>query len=138
MPLLDKVEFRTADLIPLKKPRKLVFVHPWLHDLCDLDEFVSDAGDESEVDTNRESDDGTDDISAPTSPESVEPLAQVDSSTQALRLIARLGRPFNALLLEQQSNKQYKRVAAEHEIIVPGIPFRTDPKDVRAEVLEII
>ena len=134
VPLLDKVEFRTADLIPLKKPRKLVFVHPWLHDLCDLDEFVSDAGDESEVDTNRESDDGTDDISAPTSPESVEPLAQVDSSTQALRLIACLGRPFNALLLEQQSNKQYKRVTAEHEIIVPGIPFRMDPKDVRAEV----
>ena len=62
VPLLDKVEFRTADLIPLKKLWKLVFVHPWLHDLSDLDEFVSDAGDESEVDTNRGSDDGTDDI----------------------------------------------------------------------------
>ena len=144
--LLDKVEFRTADVIPLTKPRKLVFVHPWLHDLCDLDESVSDgeaasdvsSGDGSEGDSNRKSDDGTDDTSAPISPESAEPLVRVDSSTQALRLITRLGRPFNALLLEQQSNKQYKRVAAEYEIIVPGILFQTDPKDIRAKVLEII
>ena len=62
----------------------------------------------------------------------------MNSFTQALQLIARLGRPFNALLLEQQSNKQYKRVAAKHEIIVPGILSQTNPKDIRAKVLEII
>ena len=140
--LLDKVEFRTTDVMPLKKPRKLVLVHPWLHDLCDLDESVSDGEAASDVGSgdgsDRGSDDGTDDISAPTSPESAEPLARVDSSTQALWLIAHLGRPFNALLLEQQSNKQYKRVAAEHEIMVPGILSQTNPKDIRAKVLEII
>ena len=137
VPLLDKVEFRTADVMPLKRPRKLVFVHPWLHDLCDLNESVSDGGG-SEAGSNGDSDDGTDDTSAPASPESAEPLARVDSSTQALRLIAHLGRRFNALLLEQQSNKQYKRVATEHEIIVRGILSQMDPKDIQAKVLEII
>lgn len=33
--VLGKVEFKTVDVMPLKKPRKLVFVHPWLHDLRD-------------------------------------------------------------------------------------------------------
>jgi hypothetical protein len=64
--------------------------------------------------------------------------ARVDPSTLALRLIARLGRPFNVLLLEQQANGQYKRVAAEHEIIVPGVPYKTDPTNIKSKALEIV
>ena len=146
--LLGRVEFRTADTIQPKKPRKIVFVHPWLRDLHDpLDGFVSDDEREAESDVGlsheaaAESDagsgDGTDDASAPASPLHVEPSARVDTSTQAFRLIARLGSPFNALLLERQSNGQYKRVAAEHEIIVRGVP-QMNPKEIRAKVLEIV
>ena len=72
------------------------------------------------------------------SPLRAEPSARVDTSIQALRLIAHLGCPFNALLLGQQSNGQYKRVAAEHEIIITGVPSQTNPKDIRAKVLEIV
>ena len=131
--LLGRVEFRTADAMPLTEPWKLVFVHPWLRDIHDpVDGFVSD--DEREAGSGN----GIDDASAPVSPLHTEPSARVNTSTQALRLIARLGRPFNALLLEQQSGDQYKRVAAEHEIIVPGVPSQTNPKNVQVKVLEIV
>ena len=147
--LLGKVEFRTADAMPLTRPRKLVFVHPWLRDLHDpLDGFVSDdeqeAGsdvcpsDEAQAVSNAGSGNGTDDTSAPASPLYAEPSARVDTSVQALWLIARLGCPFNALLLERQSHGQYKRVAAEYEIIVPGVSSQTNPKDNRAKVLEVV
>ncbi|KAF8552132.1 hypothetical protein OG21DRAFT_1498629 [Imleria badia] len=146
---LGNVEFTTADAMPLQRPRKLVFVHPWLRDLCDpLDGFLSDdepevepgvgASDEAEVESDAGFVDNTDDASEPASPLRVEPLAPVDPSTQALRLIARLGRQFNALLLEQQSNGQYKRVAAKEEIILPGVPYKTNPKDIKVKVLEIV
>ena len=147
--LLGKVEFRTADVMPLKKPWNLVFVHPWLHDLHEpLDGFVSD--DEPELESYATADDepgalsiagsgdGTGDTSAPTSPLHSEPSARVDPYTQAFRLIVRLERPFSALLLERQSNGQYKRVAADHEIIVPGVPYGTNSKGIRAKVLEIV
>ncbi|KAF8125309.1 hypothetical protein EV363DRAFT_1103511, partial [Boletus edulis] len=131
--LLGKVKFRTTDLMPLNKPQKLVFIHPWLRDLHDpRDGFESD--DEREA----ESDVGSDDNSAPNSPLHAEPAAQMDPYTQALQLIVWLGRPFNALLLEQQSNNQYKRVAAENEIIISGVPRHTDPNDIEVKVLEIV
>ena len=146
---LGKVEFRTADVMPLKKPRKLIFVHPWLRDLRDpLDGFMSDDEPESESDVGSSDEAGADsdagsgsgdhDASAPASPLHAEPSPRVDSSTLALRLVVRLGRPFNALLLEQQPNGQYKRVAAEHEIIVPGVPYQTKPKDIKLKVVEIV
>ena len=146
--LLGSVEFRTVDAMPLKKPRTLVFVHPWLRDLRDpLDGSISDdepeaesdvgSSDEAESKSHAGSGDGTDD-SEPASPLPAQPLVRVDPSTLALRLIAQLGRPFNALLLEKQSNGQYKRVAAENEIIVAGVPYQTNPKDIKARVLEIV
>ncbi|KAF8427619.1 hypothetical protein L210DRAFT_3136356 [Boletus edulis BED1] len=150
--LLGKVKFRTTDLMPLNKPQKLVFIHPWLRDLHDLrDGFESD--DEREAESNVGSDDkwdsnsaesdgdsehSTEYNSAPNSPLHAEPAAQMDPYTQALQLIVWLGRPFNALLLEQQSNNQYKRVAAENEIVISGVPYHTDPNDIEVKVLEII
>ncbi|KAF8550593.1 TPR-like protein [Imleria badia] len=134
---LGKVEFRTADLMPLKMPWKLVFAQPWLCDLCDpLDGPILD--DERLVESDGGSGNGTRDTSTPSSPTSPEPSPRVDPSTRALRFIARLGRPFNALLFEQQSNGQFKRVAAEHEIIVPGVPYQTNLKDIPTKVLEIV
>ena len=146
---LGKVEFRTTDVMPLKKPQKLVFIHPWLRDLYDpLDGFVSederetmsDAGssNEDESEAGPDSGSGNDDTSVPASPLHAKPSTRVDPCTLALRLIARLRRPFNTLLLEQQPNGQYKRVAAEHEIIVPGVLPKTSANDIRAKMLEII
>ena len=140
--LLGNVEFRTADAMPLENPRTLVFVHPWLRDLRDPLDGSSDDDeeDDSVADSSDEADAKSDDAAGPDSPLHAEPSAPVDPLTLALRLIARLGRPFNVLLLERQSNGQYKRVAAEHEIIVPGVPYKTSPKDIkaRAKVLEIV
>ena len=44
--------------------------------------------------------------------------AELDLTTQALRLIARLHQPFGALLFEQVSRTEYKRVAADNLIMV--------------------
>ena len=43
---------------------------------------------------------------------------QLDLTTQALRLIAHLYQPFGALLFEQVSRTEYKRVAADSLIMV--------------------
>ena len=145
---VGKVEFSTVDVMPLERPRKLVFVYPWLRDLQDpVDGFMSDDEPESRSDSGScdepeaNSDAGSgdvDDASAPASLLHAESLAWVDLCTSGLRLIARLGCPFNALLLEQQSNSRYKRVATEHEIIIPGIPSKTKPKDIKSKVAEIV
>ena len=148
--LLGRVEFRTADVMPLNKPQNLVFVHPWLHDLGDpTDGFVSDEEQEAESDagsddvaeteSNASSGNSTNDGSVQIEPLHAEPSARVDRYTHALRLIARLGRPFNALLFERQSGTHhYKRVAAEHEIILQGVPPEIDLKrGIRVRSLEI-
>ena len=144
---LGKVEFRTADVMPLERPRKLMFVYPWLHDLQDpVDGFMPDDEPESESEgSNDEAEAGSDaglgdadDASAPASPLRAKPLPQADPYTLGLRLITRLGRHFNALLLEQQSDGRYKRVGAEYEIIVPGVPSKTKPKDIKLKVVEIV
>ncbi|KAF8546383.1 hypothetical protein OG21DRAFT_1491281 [Imleria badia] len=132
--------------MPLKKPRKLVFVHPWLCDPLDGSmpedepeaESDMDSSDEAETKSNAGSGDGTDNASELVSPLHAEPSAQADPFTLALRLISQLGHPFSALLLEQQPNGQYKRVTAKHEIIVPGVPYKTHPKDIKAKVVEIV
>ncbi|KAF8416534.1 hypothetical protein L210DRAFT_2534716 [Boletus edulis BED1] len=43
----------------------------------------------------------------------------MDEYTRALRLVVRLQQPFHALLLQQQPNGEFRRVAAEHEIVIP-------------------
>jgi hypothetical protein len=62
----------------------------------------------------------------------------VDDYTRALQLVVRLQQPFHALLLEQQSHGEYKRVAAEHEIVLPGLERRiSSAKEIRVAVVEI-
>ncbi|KIK21817.1 hypothetical protein PISMIDRAFT_533735 [Pisolithus microcarpus 441] len=46
--------------------------------------------------------------------------------------------PFNALLLVQQPNGEYKRVAAENEIVVSGLGTNTTHKNIWAQVPEIL
>ena len=129
------VDIRTTDAMPLKTPWKLLFVHPWLCDVRDpLDDLVFD--DEQEVEPD---DDDDPDDSMPATLLPADPLAPVDHYQQALRLIARLGRPFNALLLERQNNNQYKRIATDCKIMTSGVPSHwANPKDLWAKVLEIV
>ena len=129
------VDIRTADAMPLK-PKKLLFVHPWLFDVRDhRDDPVFD--DEQEVELDDDDDDDSGGF-VPATPSGAAPSAPVDRYQQALRLIARLGRPFNALLLERQDNNQYKRIATDCKIMISGVPYQTNPKDLRAKVLEIV
>ncbi|KIO06447.1 hypothetical protein M404DRAFT_482981 [Pisolithus tinctorius Marx 270] len=134
---LGKVEFTTADDLPLRESQRFVFAHPWIHHIRRRSNGVS-LGSDSESDTSFDSDwDGdirpdevvlSHTVSAP----------RVDDYTRALQMIARLGQPFNALLLLQQPNGEYKRVAAENEIVVSGLGTNITPENVRATVLEIL
>ena len=112
-------------------------MHPWLRDLCDpLDGFAwASTGDDDEYNSDLETESG----SAPNSPLRALPAASVDDYTRALRLVVRLQQPFHALLLQQQSNGEFRRVAVEHEIVVPGLERSINlTRDVRAEVVEIL
>ena len=111
---IGDVEFQTSDRLSPQEPRRLILVHPWIRELLDpLDR--STWGGTTHVD-----DDDND-------------------YARALRLIARLHQPFYPLLLQQQPNGEYKRVAVEHEIVVQGLDLRVDlSKDVRIEVVEIL
>ncbi|KAF8119527.1 hypothetical protein EV363DRAFT_1079731, partial [Boletus edulis] len=129
---IGDVTFQTSDTLPLAEPRKLIFVHPWIRELCDpLEGFPWG----STVDD----DDGSDTDTEPTSPLPVLPTTAMDGYTRALRLIVRLQQPFHALLLEQQPNGEFKRVAAEHEIVIPGIKRpHTFSRDIRTGVVDIL
>ena len=40
------------------------------------------------------------------------------------------------VLVVSTASGQYKCVAAEHEIIVPGVPSKTKPNDMKSKVVE--
>ncbi|KAI9569820.1 hypothetical protein HD554DRAFT_453126 [Boletus coccyginus] len=134
---IGNVEFQTCDRLSLSEPHKLIFVHPWIHSLRDhLHGFTwGNAADDDEYGSDPESEAG----SAPTSPLHALPAAAMDDYTRALRLIVHLQQPFHTLLLQQQPNGEFKRIAAEHEIVIPGIDRRINfTRDIRIEVVEIL
>jgi len=65
-------------------------------------------------------------------------LADSRSYMRELELVARLGQPFNALLLAQQQVGEYKRIASDNKIIaqVKDIASVVDMMDIRT--LEIL
>ena len=112
---IGDVEFQTSDKLSPKEPRRLALVHPWIRELLDpLDRSIWGSTTHADDDDN--------------------------GYTRALRLIARLHQPFYPLLLQQQSNGEYKRVAVEHKIVVQGLdPWVVDlSRDVRIEVVVIL
>ncbi|KAI6156844.1 hypothetical protein BKA82DRAFT_4345875 [Pisolithus tinctorius] len=135
---LGKVEFSTADDLPLHEAQKFIFVHPWIDHIRGPNSVVS-WGDDPESDTNSDGDsdhDAESDGDAPPSPLHAVP-PQVDGYTRALQVIARLGQPFNALLLAQQPKGGYRRVATEKEIVVSGLGTNIT-LSIRVGVLEIL
>ena len=136
------MEFQTADRLSLTEPRKLIFVHPWIRDLCDpSDGFIwGTEVDDSDGDGDDASDSalGSEGIS-PTSPLHAVPAPTMDDYTRALRLVVRLQQPFHALLLQQQPTGEFKRVATEHDIVIPGIERQINfARDVGSGVVEIL
>ena len=139
---LGDVEFTTADSLPLKEPRRLVFVDLRIHGLIDPhdaatreDRLESDA--ESISDLGNSAVDTESELVHPPIIEEAPSLPRLDTYTRALQVIAHLGQPFSPLLLLQQPDGAYRRVAADHEIVVRGIG-KNIPKDIRVEVLEIL
>ncbi|KAI6008658.1 hypothetical protein EDC04DRAFT_3095226 [Pisolithus marmoratus] len=137
---LGNVEFTTADNLALHEPHKFVFAHPWI---CYIRGPSSGVvwGRDSESDTDSDSDlyfDATSDQGAHPSPLEAVTAPQVDDYTRGLEMIARLGQPFNALLLVQRPNGEYNRVAAENEIVVSGLGTDITTKNFQAKVLEIL
>ncbi|KAI6141936.1 hypothetical protein BKA82DRAFT_2631360 [Pisolithus tinctorius] len=106
---LGNVDFTTADDLPLREAKKFVFVNPWIHHIRD--------------------------------PLCHYPSSSCLRSTTILWHWRRLpvsDNRSNALLLVQQSNGTYKRVAAWNEIVVPGFGTNITSKSIRAKVLEIL
>lgn len=131
---LGDVEIKTKDWLPLTEPRKLLLVHPWIRDILDQTYPLSAWGDDVDLGSDSESDVDTD-VSPPQT--GAAPSAPLDSHTRALGLLVRLRQPFSALLLERKGHQEFKRVAAEHEIIVQVHKVPTS-KDIHTGVLEIL
>ncbi|KAI6113505.1 hypothetical protein EV401DRAFT_2104184 [Pisolithus croceorrhizus] len=138
---LGKVEFITADALPLYEPQKFVFAHPWIRHIRGPSGGVAWRGDlepDTDSDSDSDGDTGLDDVST-TSPLHSVPVPHVDNYTRAPQMIARLGWPFNMqLLLVQQPNGEYKRVAAENEIVISRFGADITSTSIRAQVLEIL
>ncbi|KIO11081.1 hypothetical protein M404DRAFT_127323 [Pisolithus tinctorius Marx 270] len=124
---LGQVEFTTADQLSLNRSQRFVFVNPWIHHIRGPSGGVT-WGVDSESDTDYDE--------VATSP--AVPASQVDNYTRALEMVSRLGQSFNALLLAQQLNGEYKRVAAENEIVVAGLGTNITPKNIHARILDIL
>ncbi|KAI6030215.1 hypothetical protein EDC04DRAFT_2924015 [Pisolithus marmoratus] len=134
---LGNVEFTTTDDLPLHKSQKHIFVHAWIRHIRGPSDEVTGAVFDADFVSDSDSDAGSDDFVCP-SPLDAIPMPQVDRYTRALQMIARLGQPFNALLLLQQPNGEYKRVAADNEIAISGLGTDITSRVIRAKVLEIL
>lgn len=122
VPGLHRVEFTTAHKFhDMNESGKFVFVHPWIHHI--RGPHSSPRGHEA----------GTNVASAVSTSSSV---PQVDEYTQGLQWVSRLKQRFSALLLQRQPDGKYKRVAAEHEIVVN--PRITSLTDIRADTLQVL
>ncbi|KIK18430.1 hypothetical protein PISMIDRAFT_684192 [Pisolithus microcarpus 441] len=134
---LKGVDITTTDDLMLDQQRRFVLVHPWIRYVRGRRNGVNG---EIHSGSDTDTDSGVD-VSAglhrAASPRAVSaPL--VGSYARALEMIARLGQPFNALLLVQQPDGEYKRVAADNDIFVRGLGTDIDPRDIRPRVLEIL
>jgi len=149
---IGHIEFRTSVRLSLSEPCKLAFAHPWIRDLrgpaeekpcgssSDSDDSLSCSGSDVEGESGSLSPTAASDAGLDVATSIYTgPVATMDVSTRALQLIVRLQQPFRGLLLQQQSHGGYKRIAAEHDIILPGLERRINSvKDVRVEVVEIL
>jgi len=107
--------------------QKLLLIRPWDRNLLELQDFAqpSDLGDDDVHSIESE------DYQTPPSSPSFESY----DAGRALRLLARLRKPFRAFLLAQQWGGEYKRIAADHDIVAE-VNDMTSMMDIRT--LEIL
>ena len=117
--MLGDVGIRTADPLP---SRGLLLVHPWIRSLLDPPGKITPNF-------------GVDEKADLSLLHGVASLAS-DDYIRGLWLIARLGLKFSALLLEQQPYHGYKRVAADHEIVVQ-LPRIISSQEICTQVLDV-
>jgi len=136
---LGDVRFTTAELLPLKEAWRLVFVDLRIHSFqqprCTTTSWENVVASGAGLNSVTSTDTDAEIVYGPLIEEA--PSTPSDTYTRALELIIHLGQPFSALLLLQQPDGAYKRVAADHEIVVRGMGNNV-PKDIRVEVLEIL
>ncbi|KAF8556856.1 hypothetical protein OG21DRAFT_1482768 [Imleria badia] len=133
------VDFETSDQLSSKEPRRLIFVHPWIRDLRDpLDGFSwGGTADHDADEADLEAEAGS--AHATELPVQAVPAASTEGYTRALRLVVRLQQPFRALLLQQHPNGEFKRIAAEHEIVIPGLEHGINfSRDIDVDVVEVL
>jgi len=107
--------------------QKLSVIRPWDRNLLELQDLAQpfDLGDDDVHSIESE------DYQTPPSSPSFESY----DASRALRLLVRLGQPFRAFLLAQQWGGEYKRIAADHDIIAE-VNDMTSMMDIRT--LEIL
>jgi hypothetical protein len=114
--LLITTEDKLIQFSQLRPTRRtFLLVLPWDRRLLELPDFDDDAeslGDWSQPESLLDDSDE----SVGDSP-GEEEFPDSESYSRALRLIARLGQPFNAFLLAQQRGGEYKRIASDHDIV---------------------
>ncbi|KAG0694713.1 WD40-repeat-containing domain protein [Suillus ampliporus] len=121
-------------LIPFSHSRPIrqtfLLVRPWNRDLLDLPDYTDDSlnVDDSPL------------LESPLqgSPRSSHELGDSEAHSRALRLIARLGQQFSAILLVQHRSGEYKRIASDHDIIVQVKDMASMPDITEIRTLEIL
>lgn len=118
---LRDLEITTADkLIQFSRVRptrqKFLLVRPWDRSLLEQSDYAEpDFANDTQSDGNW-SEPGSPLHDLPDGSTGENELVDLESSTQALRLVVRLGQAFGALLLAQRGG-EYKRIASDHDII---------------------
>jgi len=112
-------------LIPFSRTmpnrQKLLLIRPWDRNLLELHDFTEPSTPQDGVQDLAAKDHQTmpyiplNESSDVSHEHNV--LVHSESDLQALRLIVCLGQPFRAILLAQQRGREYKRVAADHDIV---------------------
>ncbi|KIK18425.1 hypothetical protein PISMIDRAFT_684187 [Pisolithus microcarpus 441] len=134
---LTGVDVTTTDNIILDKQRRFFLVHPWIRYIRGRHNGVNGeylSGSDTDTDSGVDVSTGWHRVASP----HAAPPPLIGRYARALEMIARLGQPFHALLLVQQPGGEYKRVAADNDIFVPGLGTDIDPRDIRAKTLEIL
>jgi hypothetical protein len=112
--MLITTEDQLLQFSPARRIQRTFFlVRPWNRDLLELPDFSDDPENEEGPSVPRSP------IHSSVDRNSGENVAvDVDSEFHShLRLIVRLGQPFNAFLLAQQRGREYKRIASDRDII---------------------
>ena len=131
---LHDVAITTKDELTQFSPTRptrqtFLLVRPWNRDLLEVPNFADDMQDPSA--------DKSDTSLGGAGPPGKNEVVDLDPYSRALRLVIRLGQPFHALLLAQERQGVYKRVASDRQIITQ-VKDMCSVRDVDIRTIEIL